>query len=214
MWPWRRAWRPSGASLLRRDTPPSSHYRYSMRHSCPPWPALHAADPYCMPGVVVGRACCCSHPAPRPNPLHCASPNQEVTPYIQSLFESSSWWPRYQCSSRPQGAPYFTLLLVKRDGAIKVEGSGFVERPFRNSIMGRSLLSAKVCVCGGGGGCWRGMYVLYATGRGEGGGCCQGGAAARGDGRHSRLGSSARAAGSLASCSLVLISHTHALLCR
>ncbi len=65
------------------------------------------------------------------------SPLQEVTPIILDIWRRSAWWQRYEASPHID-APYFTLLLVRKDG-VKVHGP-FMERAFKNSIMGESAI--------------------------------------------------------------------------
>eukprot|EP00878_Enallax_costatus_P020405 GHUV01021568.1.p1 GENE.GHUV01021568.1~~GHUV01021568.1.p1 ORF type:complete len:505 (+),score=170.22 GHUV01021568.1:351-1865(+) len=66
---------------------------------------------------------------------------QEVTPYILELFINMEWWSHYHCCPAPVDAPYFTLLLIHKSAAGGVSSDSFKERPFYNSVMGRSLRS-------------------------------------------------------------------------
>lgn len=62
---------------------------------------------------------------------------QEVTQVIASLWSSQSpWWSAYHVSEPPPGAPYFSLLALKKGGALRL--AGWASSSYTNSIMGES----------------------------------------------------------------------------
>lgn len=67
---------------------------------------------------------------------------QEVTPLIQALLQSAPWWQQYAASPAPSGAPYYTLLLIKRSAAPGLSSSSFREVEFQNSVMGEAPAAA------------------------------------------------------------------------
>lgn len=64
---------------------------------------------------------------------------QEVTPYILSLWRSSSWWHRYSASRPPPSTAYFTMLLVRKDLLPGISSDSFSQVDFRNSVMGERI---------------------------------------------------------------------------
>jgi hypothetical protein len=74
---------------------------------------------------------------------------QEVTPSILALLSSASWWERYVASDPPWGAPYFTMLLARRDAVGgTVTPRSFRRSEYNNSAMGRCLLTLMATVGG------------------------------------------------------------------
>jgi endonuclease/exonuclease/phosphatase family metal-dependent hydrolase len=72
---------------------------------------------------------------------------QEVTPRIQTLFAAAAWWASYDVSDAPHGAPYYTLLLVRRP--LHAAPRAMTRAPFSNSCQGRDLLCATLELGGG-----------------------------------------------------------------
>ncbi|GAQ84068.1 hypothetical protein KFL_001750050 [Klebsormidium nitens] len=66
---------------------------------------------------------------------------QEVTPNIYSIFRQARWWARgrYKCSLTPAeiDRQYFAMMVTR------VPVKAFRHEPFRNSVMGRDLVTAK-----------------------------------------------------------------------
>ena len=52
------------------------------------------------------------------------------------LWQQCAWWRSYHCSPLPVGAPYFTLLLARRDTVTLPAFTPWANVPFSNSIMG------------------------------------------------------------------------------
>ncbi|KAL8143836.1 hypothetical protein V2J09_016868 [Rumex salicifolius] len=66
---------------------------------------------------------------------------QEVTPNIFNIFQSSSWWKIYQSSvsrEKAYSSAYFCMLLTK------LPVKSFNHKPFSNSVMGRELSIAEL----------------------------------------------------------------------
>ena len=77
---------------------------------------------------------------------------QEVTPAIEALFRAAPWWRAYDASPAPGGAPYYTLLLLRRPTAGGGDAKGVPplrRTPFANSAQGRDLLAGGLPLGGG-----------------------------------------------------------------
>jgi hypothetical protein len=85
------------------------------------------------------------HPTPRPpraaatrRPARLAPPPhpQEVTHNILDIWRKAEWYKKYRGSPVPMEQPYFTHLLVKKEGAAAGDQPSFSEQRFSHSRMG------------------------------------------------------------------------------
>lgn len=74
---------------------------------------------------------------------------QEVTPDMVKLWQQCAWWRGYHCSPLPAGAPYFTLLLARRDTVTLPAFTPWASLPYANSVMGRGILYTCASLAGG-----------------------------------------------------------------
>jgi tyrosyl-DNA phosphodiesterase 2 len=72
---------------------------------------------------------------------------QEVTAGIESLLRAAPFFASYDASPAPHGAPYYTLLLLRRPHAVREPPIGRTD--FRNSSQGRDLLCGVLSLGGG-----------------------------------------------------------------
>jgi len=71
---------------------------------------------------------------------------QEVTPRIEQLLRGAPWWPDFEATSAPGGAPYYTLLLLRRPLRA---GPAPSRSDFANSGQGRDLTRGGLALGGG-----------------------------------------------------------------
>ena len=71
---------------------------------------------------------------------------QEVTPRIESLLRAAPFWGDFDATPAPAGAPYYTLLLLRRPLRA---GPAPTRAPFGNSVQGRDLTRGGLALGGG-----------------------------------------------------------------